>query len=612
MASEPRVAFRWGLRAKLSIAFGVLVLVLLALALGGVVWSSRIEGSIEVILRENFRSVLAAQEMKEALERMDSGVLFSMTGNPEAGRVLVDEYRPRFKAALELELSNLTLPGEESRAREIQTAFRDFELAILDVFDTTRSPASRRESYYGRVLPSFQEIKRLADEILQMNQESMSEASERARVLAKAASQQMFLALLAGAALSVVSVGFLARSILGPLTRLTESARQIEKGDFGRVVDAGSDDEVGELAEAFNSMASQLRLLRRTDRARLALAQRISQLTVDSLPDVVVLLAPTNEVDLANRSARDLLGVVPGNRVSRRHREWLDPIVEEARRYGGVDTRGGYERAVQLFVNGRESFFLPHAVALKDPDLGEVGVTVILVDVTDLRRLDEMKSNLVATVSHELMTPLTSLAMALHILLGQRLGDVSEEQRELLESARDDADRLRQILEGLLDVSRLEEGKDGLEMVEVAVADLIHEAVEPLRSAFEEKGVRLDVEISRDDLFVQADRIRASLLLTNLISNAWKHTERGGRVVVSASKMTDGVQISVADTGAGIAREHHERIFERFFRVPGEVERGAGLGLAIAKEIAEAHGGELRIDSSKHDGSRFLVRLPAG
>lgn len=611
MDSEPAGAVRMRLRTKLAVAFGGLLVVMLAVAAGAIVWSSRLGESIQVILSENFRSVLAAQDMKESLERMDSGALFSLTGDPQQGRTLIETYGPRFESALDLELSNLTLPGERERAERIGGLYERYEAALTAVLDGTRPMEQRRESYYGELLPRFQEIKRLADEILDMNQANMSEASVRARYLAATARHQMVVALLVGTALAVFCVAFLARSIVQPLARLTESARQIEQGNYELVVEPTTRDEIAQLAEAFNAMARRLRALRRSDQAKLSMVQRVSQLTINSLPDGVFLLDPSLVVELANREARELLGVVPGEPLPAAHREWIGPLVEEASRLGGVQTRASYERAVQIFLGGRERFFLPQAVAIRDAELGVVGVTVILVDVTDLRRLDAMKSNLVSTVSHELMTPLTSLSMALHILLGERLGALAPEQAELLVSAREDADRLRQILEGLLDVSRLESGAGVLELAETSLGEIVERAAAPVRAAFRDKGVALVLEPLDTDVRVLADRARAALLLGNLLTNALKHTPAGGRVaVVSRGLDAQRAEISVRDTGKGIAAEHQERVFDRFFQVPGETERGAGLGLAIAKEIAEAHGGRLLLDPDAGPGATFRFEIP--
>jgi two-component system, NtrC family, sensor histidine kinase KinB len=603
---------RVGLRGKLAWGFGGLLGVLLALALAGIFWLSRLGSSVEVILRENFRSVLAAEQMKESLERMDSGALFSLTGDPEQGRALADLHGPRFEEALDLELSNITLPGERARAEEVGRLYRRYRADLDGVLDTARPEGERRRLYYGALLPCFTEIKGLADEILTMNQQSMAQASVRARHLAATARRQMVLALVLGAVVAAACVAFLGGAFLGPLGRLTASAQQIERGDYELVLEPRSDDEIGRLAEAFNSMARRLRALRRSDRARLVRAQRISQLTIDSLPDAVAVLTPEGEVELANRAATALVGLAPGEPVPPGHRPWVEPLLEEAERAGRVEARGGYEGALQVFGDGGERFLLPQAVAIRDAELGLVGTTIILVDVTELRRLDAMKSSLVATASHELMTPLTSLSMALHILLEEEVGPLERQQSELLVGARDDAERLRRILEGLLDVSRLESGRGALEPADLAAAALVGDAVEPLRAAFDDKGVELAVVTPPEGLRVPADRTRASLVLTNLLTNALKHTPAGGRVeVTTAAAAGGGARFAVADSGSGIAPEHLGRVFDRFFRVPGEAGPGAGLGLAIAREIVLAHGGAMGVESEPGRGSRFWFELPA-
>lgn len=601
---------RLGLRGKLALGFGGLLVVLVSLAVAGVIWLSRLGDSVEVILRENYRSVLAAQDMKESLERMDSGALFSLTGDHEQGVALVELHDPRFQEALAVELSNLTIPGERERAEAIREVYKGFRRALLEVLDTERPETDRRHLYYSSVLPRFQEIKRLADEVLRMNQENMTQASVQARQVAAAARQQMYLALALGTLLAVLCVGFLGRAILGPLGRLTESAQEIARGRYDLVLSAAGHDELGRLAEAFNDMAGKLRTLRRTDQARLARAQKISQLTIDSLPDPVVLLTPDREVELANRAASEL-GFRPGEAVPGIHREWLLQIHEEASRAGVVEARRDYDRALQVFLRGEERFLLPQAVAIREADLGLVGVTLILVDVTELRKLDTMKSNLVATASHELMTPLTSLSMALHILLSERLGRLTPEQSELLVTAREDADRLHRILEGLLDVSRLEAGRAPLDLEALSAVELIDEAVGPLRQTFNDRGVALAVPGTAGLPRVRADRTRAALVLTNFLTNALKHTQSGGRVTVSArAEAGDRVRFSVTDTGDGIRREDLDHVFERFYRGPSEREPGAGLGLAISREILHAHGGEIGCRSEPGAGSTFWCDLP--
>jgi NtrC-family two-component system sensor histidine kinase KinB len=600
------------LRGKLVLGFGGLLALLTLVGVQSTIWISRLGGSIDVILRENYDSVVACQDMKEALDRMDSGALFALAGDAQRGRQLAAANAPLFAKALDVELRNITLPGEGPAAFRIRDLYASYPPLLAQALDAERPLAARRAVYFERLLPLFQQIKLAADQVQQMNQSAMVRANARARGLAALASRRMLMLLLLGAALAVGFVLFLSRAILLPLSRLKQSVREVEHGNLDLVVPVVSQDEIGELAAAFNAMAGRLRELRRSNRARLLRAQQTSQLAIDSLPDAVAVFSPDLRVELANRTAVSTLGLRPGEPVPPRHADWLPHLLQETARSGTLPDRG-YEAARQIFHEGQERFYLPHAVAVRGADGQLVGITLILSDVTNLRRIDEMKSGLLSTVSHELRTPLTSLQMALHVLLDERLGALTPQQTELLVAARDDAERLRTILVNLLEIARYEAGGQELHFEPVPSRDLVEMSLAPLRSAFDDHGIKLSVAIAPQAPKVLADPARAPLALGNLLQNALQHTPAGGTVAVEVEPEGKVVRFSVADSGPGIPREYLGRVFERFFQVPGS-EGGAGLGLAIAKEIVQAHGGTVGVTSHENDdggGATFCLTLPA-
>jgi two-component system, NtrC family, sensor histidine kinase KinB len=603
----------FGLRTKLALGFAGLLAVLALLGLQSIALLSRLGGSIDVILRENYKSVVACQDMKEAIERMDSGALFALAGDAGRGRALADLNRPRFESALDVELHNITLPGEGPLAHRLADLYGSYRTVLPQVLDEARPLAERRETYFGRLLPLFQEVKATADSVQQINQKNMVEANARARRRAADADRRMVLLLLLGAAVAVGFVFFLSRAILVPLRRLTESAREIEGGNLDLVVQVTSQDEIGQLAAAFNAMAASLRELRRSDQAQLLRARQTSQLAIDSLPDAVAVFSPEGEVELVNETAVAILGLKPGEPAPERHAEWLKPLLAQAMREGTLPERG-HDAALQLFQDGKERFFLPRASAIRDAQAGRdrlLSVILVLADVTDLRRVDEMKSDLLSTVSHELRTPLTSLQMAIHILIGEEQGPLNPQQTDLLLAARDDAERLREIIASLLEISRLESRQQLLRYEPVAPRDYVDPAVEEFRSAFADAGLDLQIEIDPSAGKVLIDPARARLALGNLLGNALHHTPAGGTVKVSATPQKGYVRFAVEDTGSGIPKEYVDKVFDRFFQVPGSEDLGgAGLGLSIAKDIVHAHGGEMRVQSREGAGSTFWFTLP--
>lgn len=238
---------------------------------------------------------------------------------------------------------------------------------------------------------------------------------------------------------------------------------------------------------------------------------------------------------------------------------------------------------------------------------------MILQDVTRLRRFDELKDDLVATVAHEFRTPLTSLRMAIHLCLEGVVGSINDKQAELLHAAREDCERLQSFIDDLLDLARLQAGKIEMRKVSLPLADLVEGAVADQHMLAQQHKVTLRTEVSPhvpDEISVDPERL--GLVFANLIGNAIRYTPFGGTVTVRVRETLarTTVRFEVQDTGPGIPLEYQHQIFQKFFRIPGSSAGAAGLGLSIAKEIVEAHGGEIGVDSSEGLGSTFFFTLP--
>lgn len=398
--------------------------------------------------------------------------------------------------------------------------------------------------------------------------------------------------------------------MLKPIRTLMDSVKEVEQGNLDLVLEVKSRDELGQLAEAFNAMALRLREFRRTDRAKLVRTQKTTQMAINSLPDAVAVLNVDGTVEMSNEPAQALFGIKPGTRMESLEFEWLTQLFEKVSREMRAFNPQTYESVIQVFRDGVEKFFLPHAIPILDDGRQLTGVTLVLADVTELRRLDESKSDLLATVSHELKTRLTSVRMAVHLLLDDKVGDINERQTELLLAAREDTEHLHRMIEGLLDIGRIRSGHLKMEVKPLRTQDLILHSFDAMKHGFQDKGVNLEYDVPEDLPSVLADPSRAHLVLDNLLSNALKYTTAGGRVTVSAERAEAFVKFRVSDTGSGIPAADLPRVFERFYRGSREVETGgAGLGLAITKEVVEAHGGSISVESEKGVGTTFHFTL---
>ncbi len=490
--------------------------------------------------------------------------------------------------------------------------FREYQAHAQRFF--ALSPPEQAKAYFGELLPLFEKIRTSADRVLTINQENMTAMDRLARANASRSVRLMVGALVGAVALAVGVAVQLSRSILKPIQAVTVGARALARGELDQLVPAESRDEIGELANAFNDMARTLRDYRQAGTARLLRAQQTAQATIDSFPDPVVVVDTFGSVERVNRGAQRLLEM-------KSDRESAEPWPPGHPLHGFVhDVLCGHgdhlplslEQAIPLYDSGQERYYLPRVVAIRT-ELDElIGAAVALTDVTKFHLLDRLKSDMVATVSHELKTPLTSVQMAIHLLLEEVIGPLTAKQIELLLAARQDAERILTMINDLLDLTRIEQGRVSLALETCSAVDLVKESIERCQPEAQARGVILTAHVDGSPLAVLADRDRIEHVFNNLIGNAIQHTNRGGTVVLKAHADGQKTRFEVIDDGEGIAPEHLPRLFEKFYRVAtARHSGGAGLGLAIVREIISAHGGDITVESKPGRGTRFTLTLPA-
>jgi signal transduction histidine kinase/HAMP domain-containing protein len=607
-------------RRRIIVAMLPLFALLAALGGTGTILFYHLGNQIDEILRQDYDSLVYMRDINEALEHIDFSFQFALAGREEESRKQYEANWKPLQESIDKEQRNITLPGEKELADKLAKLSRDYRRQGDDFF--ARPQQVRSRLYFGQgdqpgLYGTFVSIKKTSGDILFLNEHNMEDAHAAARRLARSSLIWYGGGLACGIALAVLLLAGTIRTIVYPIQAVTESVTAIGAGNLDQVVPIASDDELGQLAAAFNLMARQLREFRQSHKAQLIRAQQTSQATIDSFPDPVLVVDPQQHVEMANPVARRLLGVRPRESNQTLPVVWEPPeplrqplagVLQDQREY----LPEGFDKAVVLQVAEQPHFFLPRIMPIRDSAGATLGAAVLLEDVTRFRLLDEVKSNLVATVSHELKTPLTSIRLVLHLLLQEDVGPLVPKQLELLVDARDNAERLLVMINNLLDLARLERGRTQLRLQPERPAVLLQTAAESFRPRAEDRGVELVLEDAGAAAAVAVDSDQFQHALQNLLDNALAHTPQGGRITLAAEPADDKIVFSVSDTGAGIPAQYLPLIFERYFRVPGDaVPSGSGLGLAIVREIAVAHGGSVECESSPGEKTVFRITLPA-
>jgi NtrC-family two-component system sensor histidine kinase KinB len=610
------------------------VLLVLAAVIGGV-WSAVTLAGLSAVVDQTLRGSQATIDLSAALagslEREDDALLLQGLGGG------LD--RTRRELALERGRGDDTyhrllevLPLGDTAERKIADRLReeiDRYRAAGDELLTAGQPTAL-ERYHLRVNPLLRQAVTSCGQLREENFRSMQEAGIRARDEARRATWLVSGVTVAAVLVALLVAVGLARAVLRPVQDLAAGVEALRGGNFDRRVPISTADELGQLATGFNRMAETLAEYRRSSLGELLAIKGTLEATLNALPDAVLVVAPNGTIAALNPPAQTILaakripnathiGDLPLSSDQRR-------AIEEAlagRRT--VAPRTDFNHTLAVMVHERPHRFLLTAVPIADFAPGQFGAVVVLDDVTEFARLDELRSELIGVASHELKTPLTTLRMNL-LMLGEQAEALGGRQRELLRAALGGCEELGVTIDELLDVTRIESGQLRLNPMPVDVAAVLEQVRRGLQARFDDAQIGVQVICDASTTIVKADAARLAVVLANLLSNALKYSPRGKTVTVRLSSRqnagasaSDALQIAVTDEGPGVPAEFRERVFDKFFRVEhqlgshGNGVPGTGIGLYLCREIVKAHGGTITCEPGPGGiGTRIAISLPAG
>lgn len=561
------------LKTKLSLGLTFFFVILVLTGGVGLYAINRLAHESKNILKANYESVEYAENMQRALDAFE-------IKDPGA----IDKFEKNLKA----QENNITEVGEQEATTYVRDQFERLKKA--DSLSAVKLEKDIREGLY-----TINDLNTNA--IVRKNNETQQTAEKL----------KIYLAILATVAF-LIAFTFLMNFpgyIANPISKLTEGIKQIANKNYSQRIYIEKGDEFGELAEAFNSMAEKLDEYNNSNLAKIIFQKQRIDTIINNMKDPIIGLDEKRNIIFANTSSIKILGINGAEFIGK-----YAPDI--ALRNDLLRTLISPDIPIvplKIYADNRESYFTKEVLKITS-DEQYIGEVIILKNVTQFKELDLAKTNFIATVSHSLKTPISSIKMSLKLLSDERIGNTNEEQKQLINHIKEDSERLLNITSELLNMTQVETGNIQLNFRQTSPKEVIDYSVDTIKMQAEQKHVTLEVICPESIHTVSIDPEKTVWVLVNLLSNALRYSPESNKIIISASENGSNVEFSVRDFGIGIEDKYKDRLFQRYFQVPGSPRSGTGLGLAISKEFIEAQNGKIGVESKIGEGSRFYFTLP--
>lgn len=567
------------IKTKLNLGVGLLFVMIILLTLVGYYAILSIKKDTEGILKANYNTLEYSRNMLLALDRITTDTEHSVA---------------IFEANLAKQSVNITEPGEGKATRNLKSNFE-----------------SLRSNPSDEILKSS--VRQNIFEIMRLNMVAIKSKSDAAEITAGTANT--YIAML-GTICFLIALSLLfnlPNNIANPIRELTESIRQIANKNYSERVNFMNHNEFGDLAKSFNTMALKLQEYHNSNLYDLLFEKKRLETLINTMHDPILGIDNNGAILFANDEALKITGLKPGEVIGKmastiaQTNDLLKSLIID-------QTENDKPHPLKIYADGKESYFEKENLNITITPTGEdspinIGKVIILRNITIFKELDFAKTNFIATVSHELKTPISSIKLSLQLLENGQTGILNTEQKELVESIKDDSHRLLKITGELLELSQLETGNIQLNIETSDPHKIVEYAIEAVKNEALQKQISIVIEADPNLPQVKADSEKTAWVLVNFLTNAIRYSSENSRINVSVRVENGKLAFRVRDKGKGIESRYKTKVFDKYFQIPGSHKSGTGLGLAISKEFIEAQNGTIGVESELGLGSTFFFTL---
>ena len=605
------------LKSKITLGVLFLFLVIVLLSLLGILFTNKLAEETRGTITNNYTSVEYTFQMLKSLEDMYSLHLNQIQNFAFDDSIVISSIKSEknvFDEKLEQETRNITETGEAELVNQVHNNYREYLELVKKI--NLRREDNRKD--LNQLHSQYLKIRQTISEIYDLNMFAIQKKSSEMQSLSDEITIYMAIVATISILITLSFIFYFPSRIVEPIKELTARIKSISERKYDQKLEINTKDELGELASAFNLMAERLKLYEAKHIDQLLSEQKRMESLVHNFDDGVLLIDENKNVVVANKKILDITGLRESDLIS----QYLPDVVahndlvrEIYKTTMGSNKESESGKPLRIIYNNEELFYKIEKEEIKTySELTHqetfIGHLILLKNITQFQVRDTAKTNLLATASHELKTPLSSINLSLKLLEDKRLGELSKEQSEIIHSLRQQSNRLSRVINELLDYSQIETGNIKLNFTSVKPEDVIELGVTALMMQAAEKNIHLETEVDENLPEVRADLEKVIFVFVNLLNNAIRYSKQNDEIKLQANKNYREVRFSVIDRGPGISKEDQEKLFQRFTQVGKKSRQGWGLGLAISKEFVQAQGGKIWVESEVGQGSKFIFSLP--
>ena len=567
------------IKTKLNLGVGLLFILIIILSLVSSFYIFSIKKDTQNILKANYNTLEYSRNMLLSLEDISTN---------ETKSIAI------FKTNLKLQIANITEDGEDVVTNKLQNSFSNLE--------------KNKKDYKLK-----NQIRQDIFEIMKLNMKAIKQKSDVAKHTAEEAN--LWIAVV-GTLCFLIAFNLLVNlpnNIANPIKELTASIKEIANRNYKERVNFMNHNEYGDLAKSFNSMAEKLEEYSSSSLHKLTFEKKRLETLINKMHDPIIGLDNDGIILFVNDEALKIMGLKSENIIGK-SATTLASSNDLLKSLIANELENSKGHSMTIFADGKESYFEKETVKIIIKPTGEdktiyIGDVIILRNITIFKELDFAKTNFIATVSHELKTPIASIKMSLQLLEKQETGATNEDQKQLIESIKDDSQRLLKITGELLDLSQLETGNIQLNIENSNPIEIVNYAIEAVKTQSEQKQIDIILDCNKNLPFVKADAEKTAWVLINFLTNSIRYSPENSSIKIHLETQNNQLVFKVIDKGQGIDSRYQTKIFDKYFQIPGSNKSGTGLGLAISKEFIEAQNGTISVESELGLGSTFSICL---